>query len=812
MDSNDVSSNLDFVSNPYSLINSPKKKTISDTSILNNNIKKKCTFSGPAELDAPQENLNFNQKEKEKLEAPMPQTKNQNPNNITKLKQADLFKNMYSVDAGKTIKNIRINMRELKSTYFKNILENVKSEDNIEEGNVNKDNHTYNSYSNRVIKNRNYLNHLSRSQSKSKNNNFNTGNNLITSISNSNSRKNLKKNGSLPENIGGSVMINSNSSSNLNTFREFSHNNNLSHNNSIYFPNITGVNKNINNFTGNNSNTLLFNSINSSGNMGGNSSNNLLLSNSNSQANITLLNLNHNQNKNIENLNSGIQIKSDTGGGSSNFLNNQTSNNQSMQNKPQNISIPIHIPHSESVLKNSVTYNQFYCPCCTHCNNINDDYLEKHIFVIREARNILYKAAEFTIKHNIMKKTNLDLFNSSYVNQMSFSNYINEKGKRDGSVIQNQTQNEFQSQNHNNTQIQISKLNLNLQSNSNINLNNTTSSQVFEKTGKINSHNHTSTFSQPNIQMSLSQPILQHSQPTFSHSPPIPENDADHPSDFESFANNFHVIKNQISSSRQTYQIVYNFMNSLLSDKVNISYFVPHDLVQKLENILLMKGLAFDQNNENIFYDPELESMFDPITKDMIKNLFKKKYLQNLINMKKEDEKKSIEHRKRFTILFIIFLQILSEISVECKERAALLYKFFKMYFCEQEIKWVIVVNKMKEKVRYYKDLCKTIVDQKSKHLDKINKINDILFAQKLTKENLEDHKKLIRDLLKVNNEKKEEIYVLKANNEILAEEMKMWVYDYENVKLNKTIRDELKNLQIENIIKNVNEELKHKK
>jgi hypothetical protein len=842
MDNNETLSNLEIISNPYSLTNSPNKKTMTISSSTNN-IKKRCTFSGLQEDNQVQQNPNQEEGAKDTLQqAPLPVPQNKNPNlePITKIKPSDIFKNMYSIDAGKTIRNIRINMRELKSTYFKNILENVKSEDNIDEGQNNNtyNNNTYNSYSNRVIKNRNFLNHFSKSQTKSNNNNSN--NNFITS--NSSSRKILKKNGSLPEQ-NMAAMSNCNSTSNINTFREIS-SNNFSNNTSLYFPSIKGANKNLNNVTGNNSNTLLLNSMNMSSNLG---NNNLLLSNSNSQINITLLNLNQNQNKE-NNFVGNNQIQSGVEGSNnkdnsinnyvnnSNLLINQNSNlnngnngnlnNQTMHNKTQRPNIPMSL--SESVLRNSVTYNQFYCPCCTHCNNLQDDYLEEHIFAIREARNVLYKAAEYTIKHNLMKRTNLDLFNSSYVNQMSFTNYVNEKGK--GVPFEKENilnQNQILSQTQNQNQTQSSKLNLNLQSSSNfnLNLNKTTISQAFEKTGPLHSQNPTLDPSQTNLhpqnpglhnpqtnlhpQNPTSHPQNPNLQPRPS---PHPESAQDHLSDFESFANNFHTLKNQISSTRQTYQIVYNFLNSLLNDKINLSYFVPHDLIQKLENILLAKGLAFDEINENIFYDPELESMFDSITKDMIKNLFRKKYLQNLINMKKEDEKKTMEHRKRFTILFIIFLQLLSEISVECKERAALLYKFFKMYFCEQERKWILVVNKMKEKVHYYKDLCKTIIDQKSKHLDKIGKINDILFAQKLTKENLDDHKKLIRDLLKVNNEKKEEIYVLKANNEILTEEMKMWVYDYENVKLNKQIREELKNLQIENIIKNVNEELKHKK
>lgn len=180
--------------------------------------------------------------------------------------------------------------------------------------------------------------------------------------------------------------------------------------------------------------------------------------------------------------------------------------------------------------------------------------------------------------------------------------------------------------------------------------------------------------------------------------------------------------------------------------------------------------------------------------------------------LKEENDKLQNESKKKFMILFIIFIQILGEISQECKEKATLLYKFFKLYFVEQEKKWTIVVNKIKEKIHYYKDLCKTVIQQKNRHLDRIENINDVLFSHKLTKENLDDHKSLIRDLLQLVNEKREQIYLLQSTSEILEKEIKFWVYDYDMIKLNPKIREEFTRYNVDKIIKNVDEELKHKK
>lgn len=111
------------------------------------------------------------------------------------------------------------------------------------------------------------------------------------------------------------------------------------------------------------------------------------------------------------------------------------------------------------------------------------------------------------------------------------------------------------------------------------------------------------------------------------------------------------------------------------------------------------------------------------------------------------------------------------------------------MYFVEHEKKWIIVVEKMKDKVQYYKNLCKTILQQKNKHLEKIESINEVLFTNKLTTSNLQQHKRLIQELLSVINEKREEIYLMQSQIDIFDKEIKFWVHDFDTIKLNPDIR-----------------------
>lgn len=147
----------------------------------------------------------------------------------------------------------------------------------------------------------------------------------------------------------------------------------------------------------------------------------------------------------------------------------------------------------------------------------------------------------------------------------------------------------------------------------------------------------------------------------------------------------------------------------------------------------------------------------------------------------------------------------------ECKEKAVLLYQVFKLFFVEQEKKWTVITNHMKEKIHYYKELAKTVIQQKNKHLAKIEAINDCLFANKLSTKNLQDHKNLIKDLLNVVNEKRDQIYLLMSENEILLKELNFWVHDFERLKLDDSIREKMKELNIAKMVQNVNDEMSHK-
>lgn len=149
--------------------------------------------------------------------------------------------------------------------------------------------------------------------------------------------------------------------------------------------------------------------------------------------------------------------------------------------------------------------------------------------------------------------------------------------------------------------------------------------------------------------------------------------------------------------------------------------------------------------------------------------------------------------------------------GAECKEKAVLLYRVFKMFFAEQERKWANITYKIKEKIGYYKDLCKTLIENKNKDNSKIEKINDILFARKLSNENLDDHKALIHNLIYLLNEKRDYTYILKSDIETMNRELNLFVFGFDKIKLDSKIRDKIKEIDVHHLLSNINEEMSHK-
>jgi len=89
----------------------------------------------------------------------------------------------------------------------------------------------------------------------------------------------------------------------------------------------------------------------------------------------------------------------------------------------------------------------------------------------------------------------------------------------------------------------------------------------------------------------------------------------------------------KVGSLRLTYDILMNFLNALLDDKIDINHIVNEDIQQKFNDCILSKGSAHesDVTDFKVIFDKEISENFDENERKSIKHIFESNYLFNYI-------------------------------------------------------------------------------------------------------------------------------------------------------------------------------------
>jgi hypothetical protein len=76
-----------------------------------------------------------------------------------------------------------------------------------------------------------------------------------------------------------------------------------------------------------------------------------------------------------------------------------------------------------------------------------------------------------------------------------------------------------------------------------------------------------------------------------------------------------------------TYKVVSHFLNALIEDQLSLENVLTPELMEKIKDSIISRGLAYDKHeNENkVYFDKELEQLFDEKTKKIIEKLFESK-------------------------------------------------------------------------------------------------------------------------------------------------------------------------------------------
>lgn len=80
------------------------------------------------------------------------------------------------------------------------------------------------------------------------------------------------------------------------------------------------------------------------------------------------------------------------------------------------------------------------------------------------------------------------------------------------------------------------------------------------------------------------------------------------------------------SKNRESNILMLNYMDALIENKISLENLLGKDLNNRLkEKSMMMEGLSFVTEKEEIVFDQEIESLFDEKTKAVITNIFKSK-------------------------------------------------------------------------------------------------------------------------------------------------------------------------------------------
>ena len=89
--------------------------------------------------------------------------------------------------------------------------------------------------------------------------------------------------------------------------------------------------------------------------------------------------------------------------------------------------------------------------------------------------------------------------------------------------------------------------------------------------------------------------------------------------DIETIMNN---LPKAITNNRLTYQIISYYLNSLLEEKIDINIIASDEILSKVKESYISKGIAFGEVNSKLVFDKEIQENFDEKTIKTLNNLY----------------------------------------------------------------------------------------------------------------------------------------------------------------------------------------------
>lgn len=213
----------------------------------------------------------------------------------------------------------------------------------------------------------------------------------------------------------------------------------------------------------------------------------------------------------------------------------------------------------------------FYCPHCSHCNNIKDEALDSYM-AMKEAKSIINKGFDYICKNYDTDQSYLDIL-------------LNDNNKKEENDLNN-------------------NIVFNNKNKSNNNNNYKSKSKIISS----NSIHYPMSICNLNNNMNQVNGEIENKR----------DNKKKDIFDIESLISSYPKNLND----RNVLQLVTHFLDALISDKICINTIVTPNIYEKLKESLLSQGIAFKENDSEIEFDKEIDMLFDKNTKEKIRNLF----------------------------------------------------------------------------------------------------------------------------------------------------------------------------------------------
>jgi len=292
----------------------------------------------------------------------------------------------------------------------------------------------------------------------------------------------------------------------------------------------------------------------------------------------------------------------------------------------------------------------FFCPHCEHCNNIQDENLEKY-FAMKEAKNIIKKGFDYICEYYENDQSFLDFLintdqGANSFNSNNVKNNINNNNTFDlNHIVSNANLNNIDNHDENYVN-KYAKNNNNSGKGNHTDRYNANNSSVKKIDNINNIENNTHNLNLLKKNRSPNKSIIK-SELNNSHFPKGQNNKNYNMNiingELENIKNNKKISKfdlenllltyPKLSTDRNVLQLVTHFLDALINDKISLDYIITPEIYDKLKENLIAQGFAFRAKDNELEFDQEIDLLFDEATREKIKKLFKcikkniKKYL-----------------------------------------------------------------------------------------------------------------------------------------------------------------------------------------